>query len=117
MASSKTGLRPAIPAGGLCKKGGRAVDTQEALAKIDELRKAIDDIDSRVVRLLNERAKIVLEIKKVKEESGVPIYDARREEQIFENLRRSNEGPLFDEALREIYETVLHWMKNLENED
>lgn len=93
------------------------MDREAALRRIQELRSQIDDIDSRVVALLNERARIVLEIKRVKDVSGVPIYDARREEEIFENLRRSNEGPLYDEALREVYETVLHWMKSLESED
>ena len=37
----------------------------------------------------------------------------KREEQIFENLGTCNEGPLFDDNLREIYETILHVMKEL----
>lgn len=84
--------------------------------EIQALRKKIDTIDSEIVQLLNQRALLAKEIHKVKKSNSLPLYDPKREEEIFENLSKANQGPLFDEAFREIYETILQWMKSLEEE-
>ncbi len=84
--------------------------------EIEALRKKIDTIDAEIVRLLNQRALLAKEIHKVKKNNSLPLYDPKREEEIFENLSKANQGPLFDEAFREIYETILQWMKSLEEE-
>jgi chorismate mutase len=88
-------------------------ESNEAEARIEELRAAIDEVDCKLVRLLNERAKHALEIRELKPAVQWGLYDPRREEQIFENLARCNEGPLYSDSLREIYETVLHVMKEM----
>lgn len=85
--------------------------------KINKLRKDIDELDKKIVDLLNKRAEIVLEIIKTKNENQISLYDPRREQEIFESLRKANKGPLYDEAVLEIYETILHWMKSLETEE
>jgi chorismate mutase len=41
------------------------------------------------------------------------LYDPRREEEIFANLAACNEGPLYSENLREIFEAILHVMKEI----
>jgi chorismate mutase len=82
--------------------------------QIDQLRAKIDEIDRELIARLNERAKVVLAIKELKSKARIPLYDPRREEEIFENISRANEGPLFDDAVREIYERILHSMKDLE---
>jgi monofunctional chorismate mutase len=84
--------------------------------KIAELRAKVDEIDRRIVELLNERAQKVIEIINVKKEHGIPLYDPRREEEIFEKIREANRGPLYTEAVIDIYETILKWMKNLTDE-
>lgn len=90
-----------------------ADDTQDAEARIAELRSRVDSIDCRIVDLLNERAATALEIRDLKPAMHWGLYDPKREEQIFENLARCNKGPLYGENLREIYETILHVMKEL----
>lgn len=87
---------------------------KEAEEKIDNLRKQIDQVDETIVKSLNERAKLVLSIKSLKSRQGVPIYDPRREEEIFEHLTRTNQGPLYDDDVKEIYEKILQVMKALE---
>lgn len=84
--------------------------------KIAELRAKVDEIDRKIVELLNERAQNVIEIINVKKEYGIPLYDPRREEEIFEKIREANKGPLYTEAVIDIYETILKWMKNLTDE-
>jgi chorismate mutase len=82
--------------------------------QIDQLRAKIDKIDEELVAKLNERAGVVLAVRELKSRVQIPLYDPRREEEIFDNISRGNQGPLFDDAVREIYERILHAMKDLE---
>jgi chorismate mutase len=81
--------------------------------QIDRRRKSIDEIDARIVGLLNERATLALEIRELKPKVAWSLYDPKREEEIFANLVACNEGPLYGENLREVYEAILHVMKEL----
>ena len=85
----------------------------DARERILELRARIDDLDCAIVRLLNERAGVSLEIRQYKPDANLSLYDPKREEEIFANLAACNEGPLFADNLREIYSAILHVMKEL----
>jgi chorismate mutase len=82
-------------------------------SEIDGLRARVDEIDCRVVQLLNERATMALKIRELKPKVNLGLYDPKREEEIFSNLAACNEGPLYGDNLREIYEAILHVMKEL----
>jgi chorismate mutase len=89
-------------------------DPQDEVAgRIEGLRESIDEIDGRIVALLNERAELALSIRELKPKVNKPLYDPRREQQIFEHLSDENEGPLFDDNLQAIWEVVLQVMKEL----
>jgi chorismate mutase len=45
------------------------------------------------VALLNERTQVVEEIGRVKRASDLPIYEPKREEQVFANVTGSNTVP------------------------
>jgi chorismate mutase len=87
--------------------------SDDAKTGIDELRSEIDDIDCRIVGLLNERAKLSLAIRGLKPQAQMALYDPKREEEIFAKLAACNEGPLFGDNLREIYSAILHVSKEL----
>ena len=74
------------------------------LAEIQKHREQIDEIDREIVALLNKRAGHSLVIRGLKP-------GARREEEIFARVDSYNEGPLYNENLREIYATILKIMK------
>ena len=46
----------------------------------------IDDVDRRIVALLNERTRVVEEIGRVKRRAQLPIYEPKREDQVFANV-------------------------------
>ncbi|MRS12713.1 MAG: chorismate mutase [Actinobacteria bacterium] len=85
----------------------------EAQELIAEHRARIDEIDGELVRLLNERAVQSLAIRALKPQVHWGLYDPKREEEIFANLAKCNHGPLYAENLREIFEAILHVMKEL----
>jgi len=88
-------------------------DDTAARERIDQLRSDIDAIDCQIVSLLNQRAVKALEIREIKPKVQLGLYDPKREEEIFTALARCNEGPLYADNLREIYEAILHVMKEL----
>jgi chorismate mutase len=89
------------------------IDERDAQERIAEMRSRIDEIDCRIVQLLNERAGLALGIRELKPAVHMGLYDPKREEEIFAHLADCNEGPLYADNLREIYEAILHVMKEL----
>ena len=79
--------------------------------EIQEHRAKIDEIDRQLVALLNKRAGHSLVIRGLKPGAHLGLYDARREEEIFERVDGYNEGPLYNENLREIYASIHKVMK------
>ena len=74
---------------------------------IADWRKKIDEIDRRLVRLLNERARCVVEIGKIKRQSGLPIRESNREEEVLRHALEANSGPLHDDAIRRVFEEIV----------
>jgi chorismate mutase len=87
---------------------------EEARAKLEEYRVLIDDVDRRIVALLNERTQVVEEIGRVKRESELPIYEPKREEQVFANVTVANCGPMSSDALRRIFERIIDEMRKIQ---
>lgn len=83
----------------------------EARDKLEECRILVDDVDRRIVDLLNERTRVVEEIGRVKREARLPIYEPKREDQVFANVTSVNHGPLTPEAVRRIFERIIDEMR------
>lgn len=86
----------------------------EARGRLDELRVLIDALDCRIVELLNERTRVVENIGRVKREAKLPIYEPKREEQVYANIRQSNQGPLDEAAVRSIFERIIDEMRQIQ---
>jgi chorismate mutase-like protein len=87
---------------------------EEARARLEEFRVLIDDVDRRIVALLNERTRTVEEIGRVKRSAELPIYEPKRENQVFANVAASNDGPLTQEAARRIFERIIDEMRTIQ---
>lgn len=81
---------------------------------IADWRKKIDELDLKLVELLNERAKAAQQIGLLKEHTNIPIYEPDRETVIFENVRKANRGPLLDRDLDYVYEHVIDVMRKIQ---
>ncbi|MGC4032317.1 MAG: prephenate dehydratase [Tepidisphaeraceae bacterium] len=74
---------------------------------LDPLRKQIDSLDKQIVELLNARARVVVEVGKVKQRDGLSIYAPDREKAVFDKVRKLNEGPLPNRCLEAVYRELM----------
>jgi chorismate mutase/prephenate dehydratase len=72
-------------------------------------RKEIDKIDDEIVRLLNERARHVIEIGKLKKaaDSQANLHTPAREAEILDRLCKTTKGPFPGSALRAVYREIM----------
>lgn len=84
--------------------------------RIDSLRKKVDELNEQLLDLLNERAKIALEIGKEKQRIGKPIYDPIREEEILTRLIELNPGPLPNSSLIMIFREIFKACRMLQEQ-
>ena len=77
---------------------------------LDKLRKRIDELDGELVKLLNERARVVVEIGNLKNKTGGQVYSPDREKQVFEKLKNVKflKGEEFKELIPKSRFFVLH---------
>lgn len=81
---------------------------------IADWRKKIDEIDRRLVELLNERARCVAEIGRIKRQNGLPIQEPNREQEVLRHVLEANQGPLEDAALRRVFERIVEEGRSLQ---
>lgn len=84
------------------------------MARLRNLRKKIDDIDLKIVKLLNNRAKIVLEIKDAKKDDRLKVYSPTREREILKRIEKLNKGPFPSGALIALYKEILSTSRSLQ---
>lgn len=88
-----------------------------SMEQLAECRRKIDVLDVRLLELLNERTRIVEEIGKIKQHMSLPIYEPRREEEVFRNVTTNNAGPLSAEAVKRVFERIIDEMRNIQKEE
>lgn len=81
---------------------------------LHEHRQAIDQLDKKIVALLNERTRHVLEIGAIKIKAGEEIYAPHRELAVLERICKLNEGPITNKSLRAIYREIMSSALSLE---
>jgi chorismate mutase-like protein len=84
---------------------------------IADWRRKIDEIDRKLVELLNQRAQAAHEIGRLKHHASLPIYEPDREQTVFDNVRKANQGPLPGRDLTQIYERIMDVMRKIQKEE
>lgn len=90
--------------------------TEDNSMDIADWRKRIDEIDVQLVAMINERAKAASAIGALKRQMALPIYEPQREQMVFDNVRRANQGPLADGDLLRIFERIMDVMRKLQRD-
>ena len=81
---------------------------------LDEWRHRIDEIDGQILRLLDQRAALAVEIGRVKRERGASVHVPERKHEILAELTRRNEGPMPPAAVRAIWTEILSVSRHLQ---
>jgi chorismate mutase-like protein len=90
------------------------MNSDDALRRLIECRDDIDEVDIRILELLNERTSIVEEIGRIKRKLDLPIYEPKREDDVFRNVTDHNGGPLPAEAVKRIFERIIDEMRTVQ---
>jgi chorismate mutase-like protein len=84
---------------------------------IEDWRKRIDQIDEKLLELLNERSRCAIEIGKIKRAQNVRVYDPEREREILRRMKQQNSGPLDEEGLQRLFERVIDECRRIERNE
>ena len=82
--------------------------------EIADWRKTIDELDEQIVALISKRAEAAKAIGAMKRVSAQPIYEPKREQDVFDHVKTSNPGPLSDAELLHVYERIMDVMRTLQ---
>jgi len=84
---------------------------------IEDWRKRIDEMDLKLVELINQRAAAAREIGKLKNNTNLPIYEPEREKKILEAVKKANKGPLPDSEIQHVFERIIDVMRKLQQQE
>jgi len=73
---------------------------------LEKIRDEIDGIDSHMLRLLNRRMELAIEVGRIKAFRGLQLFHPERERIVSQRLSKLNPGPLSEESLRSIYREI-----------
>ena len=75
--------------------------------EVQRLRMEIADRDRAILAAVNDRVRLVAELKRYKERLGVAFADPEQERRLLARLAEANRGPLSDAGVRELFEAIL----------
>jgi chorismate mutase-like protein len=84
---------------------------------IADWRTKIDEIDRKLVEMLNLRAEAAQEIGRLKRVAEMPIYEPDRERAVLTQVQQANRGPLQHRHLLQIYERIMDVMRNVQKDE
>ena len=83
-------------------------------ADIGVLRQAIDEIDEKILNLINQRLSLAKQIGDLKKQGGIQIKDSGREKEILNRLQEKNNGPVGSDGLRNIFNAIIAEGRNVQ---
>ena len=79
-----------------------------------DCRVRIDELDLRLLELLNQRTQIVEQIGQAKRWLDMPIYEPKREDEVYANVTGHNHGPLPPDAVKRVFERIIDEMRTVQ---
>ena len=81
---------------------------------LENLRSLIDELDSEMLKLLNERAKYVIRIGKIKRREKKDVLVPLREKVLLDRLSTINKGPMSDSMVVNLFQQIIDTLKDLQ---
>jgi chorismate mutase-like protein len=89
---------------------------EEATQLLANCRDQIDLLDREILSLLNQRTTVVEQIGRVKQQANLPVYEPKREEEVFRNVTGNNSGPLPADAVKRVFERIIDEMRTVQRQ-
>lgn len=81
---------------------------------LDEIRKKIDETDSKIIPLINERMEYSLAVSEIKRSQNLPVYQPEREKEILDRVERTSGR--YGSYVRSIYGSIMTVSRSLQND-
>lgn len=91
--------------------------SMRAQTRLGEIRTRIDELDSQIAAMLNERLKLAGELTEVKAQLGMAIKDRSREEQVLDRVSKIGETEQMRNAIRNTYERLFELSRQIQQEN
>ena len=79
-------------------------------------REEIDRLDAELVRILNQRAAVALDLAQLKQALGRDMRDPERERQVLTRVTGSNSGPFDHPGIKRIFRRIICESRRMEKE-
>lgn len=83
----------------------------QARAALAGFRDEIDGLDREILARISARAAVAGRIGDIKRQAGLPVVELAREQQVIDKVVGANPGPLPDDSVRRIYQTLMVEMR------
>ena len=85
--------------------------------RLNEIRKKIDEIDSKILELIAQRNSLAKDVAEVKNQLGIPINDPDREKYIYDRIRKLCKEHNVDENIGiKIFQILIEHNKALQKQ-
>ncbi len=85
------------------------------MKKLKTLRNKIDKIDGEILKYLNDRAQLSIDIGRIKSKSASPAFSPVRESDVYKKAIKANKGPMLDESIKAVYREIMSGSLVLQN--
>lgn len=83
---------------------------------LEKLRQEIDEVDRKIVGMLNQRAQVSLQILWEKQKHHLPIFNPQREHEVLQQVIQTNTGPLSSEQIQAIFQLIIHSCRTIQQQ-
>src|SRR4051812_718985 len=84
------------------------------MASLQKVRKQIDGVDESLLKLLNERGRLVETVGKIKQQNSQAVFVPSREKVLLQRLKHINRGPLSSQAVQDVFYEIVHACRSLQ---
>ena len=89
-------------------------NSEQVRSQLGILRENIDKVDAELLRLLNQRAELVLKVGELKKANNLAVIHADREKVLLTRLCEQNSGPLPQGMVVQLFQQIIDTLKQLQ---
>ncbi len=85
--------------------------------RLDELRKEVDQVNLRLLDLINRRGELIKQIGDIKTEQGINVFDPIREREMLDLILKNHDGHFEYSTIEHLFKEIFKAAKELIEED